>query len=167
MLEPSLCGFVWLDDVALVATPSTCVDTMGQKITPGMLLFVAMWALSAASLATLAIAGPCCESCVEPLKKYYSVDVPHGFCGEACMDPAKFDQYKKFEANLTLVEEGTDNGPCGEQFAPDGSKYADYTKTDTHGVPGLLSVTLNLLDVNKNVPSEAASTNAMLRANAG
>merc|ERR1719194_305086 len=89
-------------------------------------------------------AEPCCLFCEAPLRKYYSVDVAHGFCGEACMDPAKFDTYKKFEANLTLVEEGTDNGPCAAQFAPDGSQYTDYTGTHTHGVPGLLSVTLDL-----------------------
>merc|ERR1719379_2763736 len=100
--------------------------------------------LFASALALAAAADPCCKTCEEPLKKYYSVDVPHGFCGEACMDPAKFDTYKKFEANLTLVEEGTENEPCGAQFAPDGSFYTDYSDTVTHGFPGLLSVALDL-----------------------
>jgi hypothetical protein len=46
---------------------------------------------------------PCCKTCEEPLKKYYSVDVPHGFCGEACLDPAKKLYYKIFEKNFILI----------------------------------------------------------------
>ena len=75
----------------------------------------------------------------------YSVD--HGpfhapFCGEACMDPAKFNTYKIFEKNLTEAK-GVAN-PCAKQFTQDGGHYTKYTKTVTHGVPGLLSVTLDL-----------------------
>eukprot|EP00928_Gymnodinium_smaydae_P001596 TRINITY_DN10579_c2_g1_i1.p1 TRINITY_DN10579_c2_g1~~TRINITY_DN10579_c2_g1_i1.p1 ORF type:complete len:186 (+),score=28.80 TRINITY_DN10579_c2_g1_i1:65-559(+) len=96
-------------------------------------------------LPVLAVSSkPCCTACEAPMKKYYSVDVPHGFCGETCVDPAQFGLFKKFEANLTLIEEGTENGPCATQFAPDGSKYTDYYDTVTHGVPGLLSSTLDL-----------------------
>merc|ERR1712039_639229 len=84
---------------------------------------------------------PCCKTCEEPLKKYYSVDVPHGFCGEACMDPSKFNIYKIFEKNLTLAES---DSPCQEQFTPTGTHYTEYSNTVTHGVPGLLAVTLDL-----------------------
>jgi len=77
-----------------------------------------------------------------PLVKMFSVDAPHGFCGETCMDPKKFGLYKKFEANLTVA---TDNHPCSVARTPSNSKvYSDYFSTVTHGVPGLLSVTLDL-----------------------
>jgi hypothetical protein len=59
------------------------------------------------------------------------------------MDPKKFSIYKKFEANLTLVDE--EHPLCSGQYAPDGSKYTDYDSTVTHGDPfGILSVTLDL-----------------------
>jgi len=84
---------------------------------------------------------PCCKTCEEPLKKYYSVDVPHGFCGEACMHPFKFHIFKIFEKNLTLAES---DSPCQEQFTPTGTHYTEYSETVTHGIPGLLAVTLDL-----------------------
>jgi len=84
---------------------------------------------------------PCCTSCEAPLEKYYSVDVSHGFCGEACMDPSKFNIYKIFEKNLTKADSNT---PCSEQFTPVGTHYTEYSETVTHGVPGLLAVTLDL-----------------------
>merc|ERR1712232_456609 len=89
----------------------------------------------------VAEADPCCQSCEAPLLKYYSVDVPHGFCGEACMDPSKFNIYKIFEKNLTLAES---DSPCQEQFTPTGTHYTEYSETVTHGIPGLLAVTLDL-----------------------
>jgi len=94
-----------------------------------------------ASVVGLAIADPCCNTCVAPLVKYYSVDAPHGFCGEACMDPAKFGQYHLFEKNLTLADR---DDACANQYAPDGTLYTDYATTDTHGVPHVLSVTLDM-----------------------
>merc|ERR1719265_770145 len=103
--------------------------------------------MSRAGLALLLIGtaagddSPCCKSCTEPLEKYYSVDVKHGFCGEACMDPKKFSIYKVFEKNLTLADSVN---PCSEQFTPVGTHYTEYSETVTHGVPGLLAVTLDL-----------------------
>merc|ERR1712137_1340155 len=101
-----------------------------------------MSAIGGFLLAT-AVAGadPCCKSCEEPLKKYYSVDAPHGFCGEACMDPSKLSIYKLFEKNLTLADS---DSPCSEQFTPVGTHYTEYSETVTHGLPGVLSVTLDL-----------------------
>eukprot|EP00930_Biecheleria_cincta_P044050 TRINITY_DN3021_c0_g1_i5.p1 TRINITY_DN3021_c0_g1~~TRINITY_DN3021_c0_g1_i5.p1 ORF type:complete len:335 (-),score=46.66 TRINITY_DN3021_c0_g1_i5:268-1200(-) len=88
-------------------------------------------------------AAPCCKTCAPPLLKYYSVDVANGFCGEACMDPKRFGTFKKFEANLTLIDSA--HPACAKQFTPDGKYYADYSSTVTHGDPfGILSVTLDL-----------------------
>jgi len=83
------------------------------------------------------------KKCDLPLVKYYSVDLAHGFCGDACMDPKKFSIYKKFEANLTLVDD--ENPDCSGQYTPDGKFYTDYDSTVTHGDPfGILAVTLDL-----------------------
>jgi len=88
-------------------------------------------------------AKPCCKTCTLPLVKYYSVDRAHGFCGDACMDPKKFSIYKKFEANLTLVD--ASHPDCSGQYTPDGKFYTDYDSTVTHGDPfGILAVTLDL-----------------------
>lgn len=58
------------------------------------------------------------------------------------MDPAKFSTYKKFEPNLTKA---TSENPCSEQWTPSNTKqYTDYFSTVTHGVPHILSVTLDL-----------------------
>jgi len=97
----------------------------------------------ASLFAVTSAAGPCCNECKPPLVKYYSVDRAHGFCGNACMDPKKFSIYKKFEANLTLVD--ADHPDCAGQYTPDGKFYTDYDSTVTHGDPfGVLAVTLDL-----------------------
>jgi len=83
---------------------------------------------------------PCCKSCAAPLEMYYSVDVPHGFCGQTCMDPKRYWLFKIFESNLTKA---TDNTPCPEQYTPTGGHYTKYSSTVTHGFPGL-SITLDL-----------------------
>merc|ERR1712166_714288 len=82
----------------------------------------------------------CCTDCVAPQVKYFSVDVPHGFCGETCIRPRSFGLFHLFEKNLTKA---IDNTPCIEQFTPTGGHYTNYTSTVTHGVPGL-KVTLDL-----------------------
>merc|ERR1711865_594222 len=82
----------------------------------------------------------CCTDCVAPEVKYFSVDVPHGFCGETCIKPSQYFIFHLFEKNLTIA---TDNTPCMEQFTPTGGHYTNYTSTVTHGVPGL-KVTLDL-----------------------
>lgn len=86
---------------------------------------------------------PCCnKECKPPLVKYFSTDAAHGFCGEACMDPAKFSTYHRFEANLTRA---TGEHPCSEQLTPSNTKkYTDYFSTVTHGFPHVLTVTLDL-----------------------
>ena len=79
-------------------------------------------------------------------QKFYSVDHGMGhqpFCGETCLDPKKYKLYHLFEKNLTKATEYPTH-PCMHQFDTKGGHYSVYTKTVTHGVPGLLSVTLDL-----------------------
>merc|ERR1719160_1775140 len=68
---------------------------------------------------------PCCnQPCVAPLVKMHSVDARHGFCGESCMDPAKFKHYKVFEPNLTISEH---EHPCSQLLTPSNDHdYTDY-----------------------------------------
>ncbi|CAE7617580.1 Gstm5, partial [Symbiodinium pilosum] len=89
----------------------------------------------------LAAADPCCTTCQLPKVKVFSTDAPHGFCGEACMEPEHFSFFHMFEANLTMAK---DEHPCREQWTPLNDKqYTDYIQTVTHGV-GPLSMTLDL-----------------------
>jgi len=83
----------------------------------------------------------CCKgACPAGEVKYFSVDVPHGFCGETCIKNWTYPIFKIFEANLTLA---TDDTPCPVQFTPTGTHYTNYTSTVTHGVFPL-TVTLDL-----------------------
>merc|ERR1719174_2023069 len=87
--------------------------------------------------------GPCCKECKLPEKKYFSVD--HGFghkpmCGEACIDPKKYKEYHLFEKNLTAANH---SDACARQLTEHDHFYNVYTMTETHGVPGILSVTLD------------------------
>merc|ERR1712166_782308 len=88
----------------------------------------------------LAPTEKCCTDCVAPQVKYFSVDVPHGFCGETCIRPRSFGLFHLFEKNLTRA---TGNTPCREQFTPNGGHYTNYTSTVSHGGFGL-KVTLDL-----------------------
>ena len=88
------------------------------------------------------LSAPCCETCSWPRSKYYSVDAAHGFCGEACMLPALYPLFKRFEPNLTAAS-ARDEHACAAQLTPRGEHYTEYTRTVTHGVPGL-AITLDL-----------------------
>jgi len=123
--------------------PKVPAATCTPLVEAGWEKLVAMCPKVAAPVKIADSTTPCCDkTCVLPLMKYFSTDAPHGFCGEACMDPKKFDIYHKFEANLTLA---TDDHPCSEQRTPDNAKhYTDYFSTVTHGIPGVLAVTLDL-----------------------
>ena len=109
---------------------------------------VDVWTLAPKATATAATpdAGPCCAGpCTAPEIKYYSVDHGFGhapFCGECCLDPAKFKIYHLFEANLTVATGGPH--PCARQLTPTDTHYSVYNNTVTHGVPGVLAVTLDL-----------------------
>ena len=65
----------------------------------------------------------------------------HPFCGETCLDPKKFGIYHIFEKNLTRAD---GENPCASQFTQDGGFYSQYNSTVTHGLPHVLSVTLDL-----------------------
>lgn len=80
---------------------------------------------------------PCCHTCTEPKKKYYSIDKAHGMCGECCMDPKYFWIYKVFEPSL--AKDNSTNTPCADR------KYTVYTSTPTHGF-GPVKMTLDLYD---------------------
>ena len=84
--------------------------------------------------------GPCCTTCANQTgtAKYFSiVSFPAPACGEACIPPKKYKIYKIFEPHL-LPANATDPHPCAA------AGYSQYVKTVTHGVPGILSVTLDM-----------------------
>merc|ERR1712012_896280 len=75
---------------------------------------------------------PCCKTCTAPLAKYFSTDAPHGFCGEACIDPSKYSTFKVFESNLTQAAQG-DDAPCSHQLTPTGIQYHSCCDTPLLG----------------------------------
>jgi hypothetical protein len=84
--------------------------------------------------------GPCCRTCTLPKAMYISVVSSEPFCGQTCIDPKDFNIFHVFEKNLTRDP----GGACARQYAPDGRFYTVYNTTVTHGVPGILAVTLDL-----------------------
>ena len=105
------------------------VSPIGGSNTEGLGL---LW-LALDSASKQVVLTPCCTTCSLPRVKFFSVDVPHGFCGETCIRPSVFPFFKKFEPNLTLYN-GTNASPCAEQFTPWGTHYTIYNGTVTHGV---------------------------------
>eukprot|EP00039_Didymoeca_costata_P025071 m.12228 g.12228 ORF g.12228 m.12228 type:complete len:635 (-) comp4620_c0_seq1:37-1941(-) len=65
----------------------------------------------------------CCQTCTDPLKKYFSIVPLLGNCGESCIDPKDYKLYHFFEPNLTLA---TTPIPCARRG------YTNYTHTETH-----------------------------------
>jgi len=94
-----------------------------------------------ASIAAVAQSELCCQTCPDGQQKYYSVDMKHGHCGEACIDPSKFGIFHVFESNLTIADGSTGFSSCADLGWP------KYTETVTHGDPlKILQVTLDLYD---------------------
>ena len=58
-------------------------------------------------------------------------------CGESCMNESDFWKYKLFEPGLQKAERG-DATPCHD------AGYSNYYETDTHGVPYILTITLDM-----------------------
>ncbi|KAK3256391.1 hypothetical protein CYMTET_34473 [Cymbomonas tetramitiformis] len=68
---------------------------------------------------------PCCEACPTlGHRKYYSIDRSANTCGESCLEPTKFQEYKKLEPGLTYSD-GTSSHPCSDHG------FAKYTETLT------------------------------------
>lgn len=84
----------------------------------------------------------CCVTCADGLSKYFSIDQRHDACGESCIADSEYRKYRRFEKNLTKAWSNT---PCAtDVVSKDGSHFTDYLGTETHGVPGLLSATVDL-----------------------
>jgi len=95
--------------------------------------------LSEKSLVMASPADPCCNECSGSDRKYYSVDMKRGHCGEACIYPGQFALFKVFESNLTRADGSTGYKSCADLGWP------KYQETVTHGDPlKLLTVTLDL-----------------------
>jgi len=83
--------------------------------------------------------GECCLACEAPAVRYYSVDEPHGHCGESCMDPHNFGIFKIFESNLTIADGSTGFTSCADLGWP------SYRETVSHGV-WPIRITVDLYD---------------------
>ena len=89
--------------------------------------------------------GPCCKVCSEAdgFIKTYSIDHVFNHCGESCIQPTDFWKYKIFEPGLTKCDHVNDT-PCADHG------YTNYTETETHGFPHVLTVQLDFYDQPKN-----------------
>ena len=98
----------------------------------------------AALFASVNATDMCCEKCgVNDDKiKTYSIDHIFNMCGEACMEASDFWKYKLFEPGLTKVDRG-DATPCHD------AGYTNYYETDTHGVPHIITMTLDMYKMPK------------------
>ena len=79
-----------------------------------------------------------CKTCntAQGYHKFYSVVTdPAPRCGESCITDAMYPIYKIFEPGMMNA---TDNTPCADR------NYTVYNGTETHGIPGILSVQLDL-----------------------
>ena len=104
-----------------------------------------------AALMALVSADHCCDTCgvTDDKIKTFSIDHIFGECGEACMEEKDFWKYKLFEFGLKKAESGTAT-PCAD------AGYALYDKTDTHGVPGFISMTLDMYKPGEPAPQPDA-----------
>ena len=102
-------------------------------------------------IATAAAEDMCCSLCDGPgIGKYYSIDPHFGHCGESCIPDSKFWLYHIFEKWLTKAENGTHSYPCKEHG------FTDYWQTETHGVPGLLSVAVDFYNKPGAIPTQTS-----------
>lgn len=69
--------------------------------------------------------------------KAFSIDHIFNMCGECCLKPGDFWKYKIFELGLTKTD-GVDGTPCAD------AGYTQFKETDTHGIPGVISMTLDM-----------------------
>ena len=105
----------------------------------------ALYSLAAlASFASAFDTDMCCSTCSGPgIVKIYSTPNAQA-CGESCIPESKWYLYKIFEWGMKLAENGNNSFPCKEHG------YTEYTKTETHRVPGIVSVAVDFWYVPKN-----------------
>merc|ERR1712166_498497 len=86
-----------------------------------------------------AAADSCCNVCDESkgFIKAYSIDHFFNMCGECCLQPGDFWKYKIFEFGLTKVDDAK-SSPCSD------AGFTNFYETDTHGVPGLITMVLDM-----------------------
>ena len=98
------------------------------------------------AIASVAAANqdPCCNVCPDGQIKTYSVDRIFNMCGESCMEPKDYWKYKIFEPGMHKAD-GNDDTACAKQG------YADYKETDTHGVPGLISMVVDMYKIHEGM----------------
>ena len=84
-------------------------------------------------------AANCCGVCNADAGeiKAYSIDHIFNMCGECCLQPGDFWKYKIFELGLTKAD-AVDSNPCSD------NGYSVFKETDTHGVPGVITMTLDM-----------------------
>ena len=93
------------------------------------------------------MADHCCGSCTDGKIKTYSVDHIFNECGEACMMEKDFWKYKIFEPGMKKAVSA--NATVCHDLG-----YSQYDKTDTHGVPGIISMTLDMFKQPKDLLQE-------------
>ena len=90
----------------------------------------------------------CCTKCTgEGIIKTWSIDTTHNECGEGCIPEDKFWLYHIFEKNLTKASSLTAT-ECANRG------YTLYDKTETHGIPHVLSVTVDLYKTKEGALAE-------------
>ena len=93
--------------------------------------------IAIAAILGSASADLCCKTCPDNLIKTWSIDKIHNECGEGCIKESMFNIYKIFEAGLVKAESNT-TPECANRG------YTLYDTTATHGIPHILSVTVDL-----------------------
>ena len=91
------------------------------------------------SISALNAEDICCVKCPEDKIKTYSIIenfINHN-CGESCLHEADFWKYKIFEPGM-LKADSPDATPCHD------NGYTNYFETETHGIPYVLSVQVDL-----------------------
>ena len=92
----------------------------------------------------------CCISCPSNLIKAFSIDPNAGHCGESCIPAHQFWLYHIFEKWLTKAD-SNDATPCSDHG------FTEYWETETHGVPNLLAVTVDLYNTKPDAAKPLAA----------
>ena len=82
---------------------------------------------------------PCCTACPDDQIKTFSIDTKGGHCGESCIPPGKYWIYKIFEPGMQKAD-ANDQKVCAENGWP------NYSMTETHGIPGVLTVQVDFFN---------------------